>query len=120
MRTRASGSGGRRRSERSSSVWPPPGDRRSAGDGVEIALRTRTISVDPLDQTAWLEIRAEKWIDGEQVATEEHEISMRMYFRDELLLMLGRAGFSDVEVQGGYAGEAPTGDHEFLVYVARS
>jgi hypothetical protein len=45
---------------------------------------------------------------------------MRMYFRDELLLMLDRAGFSNVDVRGGYADEDATGDHDFLVYIARA
>jgi hypothetical protein len=43
-----------------------------------------------------------------------------MYFRDELVLMLERAGFDRVDVRGGYADEQPTADHEFLVYVART
>lgn len=30
---------------------------------------------------------------GEHVAEQEHRLSMRMYFRDELLLLLERAGF---------------------------
>jgi SAM-dependent methyltransferase len=95
-------------------------DRRRTGDGFEIALRTRTVDVNPLDQTAILEIRAEKSRDGRIVAVEEHALSMRGYFRDELLLMLGRAGFGHVDVRGGYADEQPTADHEFLVYIART
>lgn len=100
--------------------WPQEGDRQLTRDGVEFELRSRTVDVDPLDQTAKLEIRAEKWFDGQLVAAEERTISMRMYFRDELLLMLDRAGFDRVDVRGGYAGEEPTPDHEFLVYIART
>jgi hypothetical protein len=62
---------------------------------------------------------APKWRDGELVATEDRQITLRMYFRDEVLLMLDRAGFSEVDVRGGYADEEPTADHEFLVYIAR-
>ena len=76
--------------------------------------------VDPLDQTVVLEIHAEKWRDGRLVASEERPLSMRMYFRDELLLMLDRAGFASVDTRGGYAGEDATGDHDFLVYIART
>jgi ubiquinone/menaquinone biosynthesis C-methylase UbiE len=100
--------------------WPSGGDRRRTSDGDELELRTRNMAVDPLDQTAVLEIRAEKWRDGTRIATEDHTISMRMYFRDELILMLDRAGFTDVEVRGGYADEPPTADHEFLVYIGRT
>lgn len=100
--------------------WPRSGDRRRTGDGFEFELRSRTVELDPLDQSAVLEIRAEKWRDGRPVAVEERAISMRMYFRDELLLMLERAGFDHVDVRGGYADEQPTADHEFLVFIART
>jgi hypothetical protein len=42
-----------------------------------------------------------------------------MYFKDELLLMLERAGFDDIVVRGGYSEEVATPDHDFLVFVAR-
>jgi hypothetical protein len=100
--------------------WPRSGDRRRSGDGFDFELRSRTVEIDPLDQRVVLEIRAEKLRDGKLVAAEEHAISMRMYFRDELQLMLERAGFDRVEVRGGYADEEPTADHEFLVYIART
>jgi SAM-dependent methyltransferase len=96
-----------------------PDERRATADGAELALRSRIVDVDPLDQTIWMELRATKWRDGRLVAEEDHLLSMRAYFRDELLLMLANAGFEDVDVRGGYADEEPTGDHDFLVYIAR-
>jgi SAM-dependent methyltransferase len=99
--------------------WRESGDRRRARDGSEYELRARTVAVDPLDQRATMEIRAEKWLDGELVAAEERTISQRGYFRDELLLLLDRAGFSQVDVRGDYTDEPPSADHEFLVYIAR-
>jgi SAM-dependent methyltransferase len=98
--------------------WPPPGERRLADDGSEYELRVRVLELDPLDQTIALELRADKWIDGKHVAAEEHALTMRMYFRDELVLMLRNAGFAGVAVRGGYADDRPTGDHDFLVYIA--
>jgi len=41
-----------------------------------------------------------------------------MYFRDELVLMLERAGFGSVRVEAGYTGAAPTADDDFLVFIA--
>jgi SAM-dependent methyltransferase len=99
--------------------WREPGERRRAADGSELALRSRIVDMDPLDQTFRLELRVFKWRDGRLVAEEEHALSMRMYFRDELLLMLRAAGFADVEVRRGYADEPPSGDDEFLVFIAR-
>jgi SAM-dependent methyltransferase len=99
--------------------WPEHGARDRAADGAEYELRARAVDLDPLDQTLAFEIRADKWVNGEHVAEETHELSMRMYFRDELLLLLERAGFSEIDVRGGYAGEAPTADSDVLVYTAR-
>lgn len=98
--------------------WPESGTRRQTEDGTEYELRSRTTAVDPLDQTIWMEMRAEKRRDGDLVAAEEHAISMRVYFSDELVLMLERAGFEDVFVRGEYNDEEPTADDEFLVYIA--
>ena len=99
--------------------WPPPGERERAPDGTEYALRARAVAVDPLDQTLTLEIHAERWRDGSLVMEEKHQISLRSYFRDELLLMLDHAGYTDVDVRGDYTDEPATADHEFLVYTAR-
>lgn len=99
--------------------WPEAGERERADDGSEYELRVRALAVDPLDQTVLLELRAEKWREGKLVAAEEHPLSMRGYFRDELLLMLERAGFRTVDVRGDYTDEMPTPDHRFLTYMAQ-
>ena len=94
--------------------------RRQADDGTEYELRTRALAVDPLDQSVLLMMRAEKRRRGRLLAVEEHSLSMRGYFRDELLLLLERVGFSSVDVRGDYSDEAPTNDHQMLVYIARA
>jgi len=99
--------------------WPPSGTRKQADDGSEYELRSRALALDPLDQSVVLELRVEKSRDGAVVATGEYRLSMRGYFRDELLLLLERAGFGDVEVRAGYVDEAPTADSETLVFIAR-
>jgi SAM-dependent methyltransferase len=98
--------------------WPPAGKRTRAADGSERELRARAISVDPLDQTLVLEIRADKWVDDSHVATEVHTLSMRTYFHLELLLMLDAAGFTVDAVHGDHERQAATGNSDFLVYVA--
>lgn len=99
--------------------WPPPGERQCTAEGNEYELRARAVDVDPLDQTLTLEIHAEKWSDDRLAAQEKHQITIRSYFRDELLLMLDRAGFADVEVRGDHTDEQATAEHEVLVYIAR-
>ena len=97
----------------------PPGERRVASDGSELALRARTLDVDPLEQSVTYEMHAYQWRNGELVAEESHPLTVNLYFRNELVLMLERAGFADVSVRGGYDGGPPTAEHRFLVYVAR-
>ena len=98
--------------------WPPPDERAQAADGSERGLRVRAISLDPLDQTLVMEIRADKWVDGANVASEIHTLSMRMYFHAELLLLLEAAGFAVTAVHGDHTREPATADSDFLVYTA--
>ena len=65
-----------------------------------------------------MEIRADKSLDGVNVASEVHTLSMRMYFHAELLRMLEAAGFSVTAVEGDHWSERASADSEFLVYVA--
>jgi len=97
----------------------PPGERRLTSDGSELALRARLLAFDPLEQTATYEMHAYEWRDGELAAEEEHRLTLGLYFRNELVLMLERAGFADVSVRGGYDDGLPTPEHRFLVFVAR-
>jgi SAM-dependent methyltransferase len=100
-------------------AFAPSGERRRGSDGAEYELRARILDFDPLEQTFTMEMLAEMWRGDEQVAYELHELTMTMYFQHELLLMLEQAGFDDVVVRGGYENDEPTGDHDFLVYIAR-
>jgi SAM-dependent methyltransferase len=100
-------------------VAQPPGGRRLAPDGAEYGLRSRVVDLDPLDQHVTLEMRAEMWRDGTLQAEEVHTLDIGLYFRNELLLMLERAGFVDVVVHGEHTDAEPTRADEFLVFVAR-
>jgi SAM-dependent methyltransferase len=100
-------------------AWPDEPVRRTAPDGREFALCSRTLAVDPLDQCVHLAIRAETRLAGRLLAAEERELSMRMWFRDELVLMLRCAGFASVDVRGGFTSRAPVADDETLVFVAQ-
>lgn len=44
---------------------------------------------------------------------------MRMWFRDELVLMLRTGASAEVTVRGGYEDEEPRPDHDFLVFIAQ-
>jgi SAM-dependent methyltransferase len=95
----------------------PPAERRLGPDGCEYALASRMLDLDPLAQQGAWEIRARQWRDGELVAEEVHRLTSNFYFSGELVLMLERAGFTDVEVRGEYNDLPPTRDDDFLVIV---
>jgi SAM-dependent methyltransferase len=99
--------------------WGETGEPRRGSDGNDYALKSRMLSLDPLEQQAVLEMRAYMWRHGQLVAEEEHRITLNLYFKNELLLMLERAGFADVVVHGDHTEQEPTADSDFLVYVAK-
>jgi SAM-dependent methyltransferase len=97
----------------------PPHSRRLGSDGAEYALQGRTVAFDPLAQRVTRELRAFMWREGELVAQEEHRLTETFYFENELVPMLERAGFVDVEVRGQHNDLPPTPQDDFLVYLAR-
>jgi SAM-dependent methyltransferase len=99
--------------------WPETGDRRRAANGDELEERIRLVDLDPLEQRLTLQIRAVLWRDGQRVSEEEHTMVASLYFRNELLLMLERAGFNKVTVYAAYTGELATADDTWLLFVAR-
>jgi SAM-dependent methyltransferase len=97
----------------------PPRGRRRASDGSELALSSRLVDFDPLEQRVTREMHAERWRDGELEAEEDHVLTIGLYFKNELLLMLERAGFRDIVVQGDHNDAEATSDDDFLVFVAK-
>ncbi|TML73061.1 MAG: class I SAM-dependent methyltransferase [Actinobacteria bacterium] len=90
----------------------------SRSDGSEYGLRARVVAVDPLEQRLTYEMHAQRWRD-ELEAEETRRIDIRLYFKDELLLMLVAAGFSEVDVQGDHNDKPATADDDFIVFVAK-
>ena len=97
---------------------PPPRERRRGSDGAEYTLRGRVVDLEPLEQRVTLVMHAERWRDGELEAEEDRTLTINLYFRNELLLLLERAGFADVRIEGDHNDLPPTPDDEFLVFVA--
>ncbi len=96
-----------------------PGARDVGSDGTEYQLLSQLVDLDPLEQRVTLSMRAWMWRDGELVAEDEHELTLTLYFKDEIVLMLERAGFVDVTVAAALTDAEPTGADDFLVFTAR-
>jgi SAM-dependent methyltransferase len=99
-------------------AWRAPGKPRPLSDGDELSLRTRLLDADPLLQRVTWQIQASLWRAGTPVAEEERTLTENFYSRNELLLMLERAGFDEVAVRGDHTDEEPTGTDDFLVFIA--
>jgi SAM-dependent methyltransferase len=100
--------------------WPTSTERRKLGDGTEIEIATRTVSMDPLEEVATRQIRARLWRAGELLKEEIHTQRVEDYSKNELVLMLERAGFGQIQLFGDYTDEPATMDSESLVFVAKT
>lgn len=100
-------------------AWPETGMRRRAADGDEIELRVRLVELDPLKQRVTAEIRAALERAGKLVTEEVNTFRATLYFRNELLLMLEQAGFSDIEVRAGCSEAPATAEDTWLGFIAR-
>jgi len=96
-----------------------PGKRRVGSNGAEYELRSRLLDVDPLEQQVRMEMQAFMWRDGVLVAEDEQLLTLTLYFKDEIVLMLERAGFVDVTVRAALTEAEPTASDDFLVFTAR-
>lgn len=98
---------------------PPPGQARRLGpDGFHYALRHRIVAVDMAERSVTREMQAWQWQGDELIAHEAHTLVDNVYSSNEIVSLLGAAGFTDVRVLGGYHGGAPTELYGFHVFIA--
>lgn len=79
----------------------------SRPSGGDISLSSRVDAVDEDDRSVRMTIRADA-VDGRH---EEHGLTMRFWYRDELVQLLERSGFASVRIEPGV-------DEHALVYIA--
>jgi SAM-dependent methyltransferase len=99
--------------------WPGSTERTLLADGCELEVATRTVAMDPLEEVATRQMRSRLWRNGELLQEEVHTQKVEDYSKHELILMLERAGFTDITLTGDYRDEPATADHEALVFIAR-
>jgi SAM-dependent methyltransferase len=101
--------------------WPEPqaGNRRRAANGDELELSFRRVDLDPLEQRATMQMRCSLWQQGKLITQEERTIQLNPYFRNEVLLFLELAEFSDVAVYRHLSQEPASPDDRVIVFVAR-
>jgi SAM-dependent methyltransferase len=99
--------------------WPTADERLPLTDGTEIELTTRTIMTDPFENVAARQIRVRLWRRDEVLQEEIHTQRLDDYTKNELVLMLERAGFNDIQIFGDFSDEQANADHYNLVFVCR-
>jgi SAM-dependent methyltransferase len=99
--------------------WPLSTERKLLGDGTELEIAARTVSVDPLEETQTRQLRARLWRNGELLEEQVHTQRYEEYGKNELVLVLERAGFSEIQIFGDYSDEPATADHKELIFVAQ-
>jgi SAM-dependent methyltransferase len=98
--------------------WPKEGKKRIAADGSENIAYFRTVELDPLEQCFTRQVQLEKRVDGETIDSEEYTLRGNIYFKNEIVLMLNLAGFSQITVRGDYSDAFATAKHEELIFTA--
>jgi SAM-dependent methyltransferase len=99
--------------------WPTSSERRLLSDGCELETAARTIVMDPLEDIATRQIRERLWQNGNLLKEEIYTQKVEDFSKNELVLMLEKAGFSDIQVRGDYSAEPATADHDALIFIAR-
>ena len=79
----------------------------------------RVYGLDPLEQRVTQQIHVALWRAGQMIVEEEHTLQESLYFRNEVLLMLGQVGFRDVGVYSGYTDAVATSEQTMVIFVAR-
>ncbi len=98
--------------------WPESGERQLLPDGNELEIVARTVSTDPLEEVATRQIRARLWRNGKLVTEEIHTQNLDDYSKHELVMMLEKAGFSEIQVNGDFSDEPATADSQELIFIA--
>jgi SAM-dependent methyltransferase len=81
---------------------PEPWETRPASDGSALRLRSRVVEFDPSGPSFTREMLAESFRDGQLESSETFRLTDNVYFPNELVLLLERAGFSEVVLRNDH------------------
>ncbi len=99
--------------------WPSSTERKLLADGSELEIAARTVAVDPLAESQIRQLRARLWRNGELIEEQVHTQRYEEYGKNEILLMLERAGFNDIRIFGDLSDEPATADNNGLMFVCK-
>ncbi|MBP3962986.1 class I SAM-dependent methyltransferase [Paenibacillus lignilyticus] len=99
--------------------WPASGERQRLADGTELEIAARSLETDPMENVSTRQMRLRLWHEGNLIKEEVHTQRLDDYTKNELVLMLERAGFSDIQIFGDFSDEPATADHNELIFICR-
>lgn len=88
-------------------------------DGREYENHYRLVAVDPLEQRTIGEMRMLLFKDGQLVADDTRTLTSNYYFRNEMRVLLEKAGFKIEAEKGDWTDEDATATHDVMVYFAK-
>jgi len=108
------------RLERTAIVHEPEQEDCRFRDGDDEVVRRVSVTRDHARQRMRVTLHYDRERDGQRVARETAEFSMRWFFRYELEHLLARAGLGDFTLYGGFDRSAFGAGSSDLVFVARA
>ena len=96
-------------------VWGPTTRPR---DGAEVTTHLWTESADRYEQVKVEKRRYEAAVDGQNIESELHTMTLRWYHKYEMIMMLEQTGFRDIFIHGDYMDAAATAASSETVYSA--
>lgn len=99
--------------------WAEQRRRRRLLDGDELELATRLAALDLEAGVETLEIQVRLWRGATLLAEETGVLQTMRYEREDLVRMLGAAGFVEVAIEGRYTRREAAPDDATIVAVAR-
>jgi SAM-dependent methyltransferase len=88
-------------------------------DDHEYELHYRLLSADPLNQRTIGEMGTLLFKDRQLVADDTRTLTSNYYFRNEMHMLLEKAGFTVEAEKGDWTDADATADHDVIVYFAR-
>jgi SAM-dependent methyltransferase len=92
---------------------------KSPTDDHEYDLHYRLLAVDPLEQRTTGEMRMILFNNRQLVADDTYTLTSNYYFRNEMRLLLEKAGFTIEAEKGDWTDADVTADHDIIVFFAR-
>lgn len=96
-------------------VWGPTIRPR---DGAQVTTHLWTESVDRFEQVKVEKRRYDASKDGRIIESELHTMTLRWYFKYEMIMMLEQVGFRNIFISGDYKDTEATSDSSETVYCA--